>query len=77
MPVCGATVPIHRGAKPSFASMIATRDGTIIVAFREVVIAISAPMVMIHSPPRGRYRDATWVIDSPGRTPIATTDINR
>ena len=34
--------------------MIATREGTIIVPLRDVVIAISAPIVMITSAPRGR-----------------------
>ena len=54
VPVCGEIRPSHFGASPSSASMIATREGTIIVPLRDVVIAISAPIVMITSAPRGR-----------------------
>src|SRR2546426_7812190 len=84
VPVRDDTRPIQRGASLSSASMIATRDGTSIVALSEVVMAMMAPMVTSTAALNGRYRDAASAIGAAdtrsrdaGSTPKATTDINR
>jgi len=54
VPVRGDTAPIQAGTRPSAASTTARREGTSIVAFREVEMAISAPTVTKAAAPAGR-----------------------
>ena len=84
VPVFADTRPIQPGARRSSVSMMATREGTSIVALREVVMAMMAPMITSFVAPNGRYRAAASAIGAcaparreAGKTPNATTDISR
>src|SRR5262249_8677272 len=76
------TEPSHAGASPSSTNISASREGTISVGFREVVIAMIAPIVTRVAAAHGRYRIATsvmgvaldWILAN-GKTPNATRDI--
>src|SRR5690349_12857970 len=83
VPVRGWIAPIQVGARPSRARMTPSRDGTSIVEFIEVVIAITAPKVTNHAAPAGKYAAATSAIGvvlapsrTPGSTPNETAVIN-
>src|SRR2546423_15674018 len=59
VPVRGLTTPTQRGARRSRASMTARREGTSIVEFSDVVIAIIAPKVTNRAAPPGKQTAAT------------------
>src|ERR1700681_4368913 len=74
--VRGLIAPNQRGASPSSTNISASREGTINVGFKEVVIAMMAPRVTKLAAPQGRYTEATSVIGAelapsraPGNTP--------
>ena len=54
VPVRDSMAPSQRGARRSRASTTARREGTSIVAFKEVVIAMTAPRVTNHAAPKGK-----------------------
>src|SRR5258707_15724529 len=77
------TKPIQRGASSSSTNISASRDGTINVPLRAVMIAIIAPNVTNIAAPTGRYTEATSAIGAlvdcnraPGNTPNDTIDVN-
>src|SRR5215831_14596428 len=84
VPVARATEPTQRGARRSRDTMIASREGTSIVALTDVVRAITAPSPTNHAAPTGRYTAAASTIGAgllanfcPGKTPKATVEIRK
>src|SRR4030095_10602056 len=82
VPVFGLMSPSHAGASRSAANMIASRDGTSIVPFRAVMIAMIAPNVTNIAAPDGRYIEATSAIGAsvacnrdPGSTQNETIEV--